>query len=150
MSDNYKVIRRAKEAMNNLIDIKGWSVNQLVNEIGITHTMVNEITTQEAVSVKIRNMSVEKLRNFINKFDNGIDKPARKGSLRTAPQVDEFAVPVPESMQESIPEERGIKEAPGANRESGDKMLDELNVLANKFKMKGWKLDITLSRIYTP
>lgn len=150
MSDNYKVIRRAKVAFLELLHVEKWSMNQVVKTVGITHTMVSEICDQDPVGIKIREVSIEKLRKFVDKYDKGIDKPIRKGSVRTARLVDEFPTNVTPSMQESIPKDRGIREAPGADKGSGNDLMDQLNTLGSKFKMKGWNLEAKLSKIFIP
>lgn len=138
MSDNYRVIRTAQKAISDLVYIEKWSVNQVVKEIGVSHSMVNEMLTQDAVTVKIRDVSVDKLRIFVDKFEAGIEKPVRKGKVNISKPKDEFSMPVPESMADAIPEEKGIDKDPTGT----ENLLAELSDLAVRFSRQGYRLDV--------
>ena len=152
MSDNYKVIRKSKEVILDLLHKDKWSTNQIVKTAGITHNLVKEITTQDPVGIKVWDITIEKLRTFNDKYDKGIDKPVRRGSkVRIVSDGKHgFDVHVPPSMRGAIPVERGIDAAPGADKSSGNDLMDELNALGSKFKMKGWNLEARLSKIFIP
>lgn len=153
MSDNYKVIRRAQEAINKLLNVEKWSINQVVKTIDITHTLVKEIRDQDPVTVNIREVSVEKLRVFLDKYEAGIEKPPtkRKNKLTLTKKEDrgQFDVTVPESMVTAIPPDVGMQVAPGAEIKpagSGNDLMDDLNAIIARFKLKGYKVDVMISR----
>ena len=153
MSDNYKVLSRAKEAFTKLLHVEKWSVNQVVKETGLNHAMVCQIRDEDPVGIKVWDTTIDKIRTFLEKYDAGIKKPVRKNQskLNLAKNNNEFDIPVSKSMASAIPKEAGIQIAPGAKVTiSGDDLIDELNALGSKFKLKGWNLEARLSKIFIP
>jgi len=153
MSDNYKVIARARDAFNKLLKEEGWSINQVVKETGLNHSMVCQIRDEDPVGIKVWDVTIEKIKAFLEKYDAGIDKPVRKKAgpkITRGKKGNEFSIPVPESMADAIPPDRGIESAPGADKSSGNDLMDELNALGARFKMKGWNLEAKLSKIFVP
>ncbi|RKZ97260.1 MAG: hypothetical protein DRI97_00055 [Bacteroidetes bacterium] len=145
MSDNYKLIRLVRDAIQTLLD-SGWTHSSVVNEIGISHGLVKEIMEFDPVSVNVREPTVEKMRSFLLRNDKGISKPIRKAPKRKAPIVEEFPVEVPESMQDAIPVDTKIERDPS----STSNLLYELSELADKFAKNGYRLDASLTMIYEP
>ena len=153
MSDNYKVIRKAKEAALELKS-KGWTNNGIIKEIGISFALLTEILEYDPVSVNVRDVTMEKLRDFIDNFAKGIDKPLRKSSRPEKSQVKkdpadkpEFNTVVPESMAEAIPEETGIIRGP---RDLDGNLLNDLNNLAKRFASQGYRLSASIELTYEP
>lgn len=152
MSENYRIIRRTKKVILELKS-RNWSQNQVVKEIGISHSLAAEIQDQDAVSVSVKDVTIEKLLAFLIKHENNeVPKPLRKGKVvLKKSKKDEFEAPVPESMADAIPEDRGIERGP--NTADPDKfvdLLDDLNSLAARFRMKGYKLDPVITKLYEP
>ncbi len=150
MSDNYKVIRRTKEAVLEL-KAQGWTHNGICSEIGITHALLNDIESIDPVAIKVRSGTIDKMRAFLDQYEVGIEKPLRKSSrpeketVNFTPPVDEFRTKVPESMEDAIPEHRGIEKGPV---DPDGNLLNDLNVLARRFDRAGYQLNANIELIH--
>jgi len=149
MTDNYKIIRKAKDAALNLKSL-GWTHNGIASEMGITFALLNEILDFDPVAVNVRGGTMEKLRAFVDRHEAGLEKPKRKKSehkKKDPNKKPEFHVQVTESMADAIPDDVGIQIGP--NYVDGN-LLNELNLLAEKFAKAGYRLNANIEFIYTP
>ena len=152
MSDNYKTISKAKEAALNLKS-QGWTNSGVATEMGISFILLTEILEYDPVSVNVREGTMEKLRDFIARHESGIVKPEKKKTgpkkkkLGPKKKEPEFKIEVPDSMVDAIPNEIGIETGP---KDDDGNLLQDLNVLAERFAKSGYRLNANIELIYEP
>ncbi len=144
MSDDYKVIREVKESILNLKS-QGWTNNSIVNEIGISHTLLSEIMEYDVVSVKVREVTMGKMRDFLARNESGLDKPVRKKSGPKPKEEEDFPITVPESMKDAIPQDTTIDIGPV---DPDGNLLNDLNELAKRFAKAGYQLNANIELQY--
>ena len=127
MSDVYKTIRAFKDLCHKLTT-DGISKTDIQKEAGIGFGLMKQILEYDPVAVKIRSASVEKLKAFITKKVEEMEKDLQEESDKLP------APPLPDNIPYSV----------------DDDLLSRLGNLINEFQGKGWKLDIMISRYYKP
>lgn len=86
---------------------RGWSHLKIIKELGISYDLLTEIMDYDPMSVNIRKETVVKFTAFLEKHEkNQAEINAQKAKIRYCKEAEknEFAIEVPVSMQEAIPE----------------------------------------------
>ncbi len=146
MSDHYKLIVKAREYMLNIKSDKGFTVTDLMVETGLAHTLVCDILENDPVSIRIREASVVKLREFIDKQEMVRVEPKPTKSVINKGDASAFSViEVPESMKDAVPKETEIERDPDRT----ENLLNDLTKLADRFRKQGYRLNISIDLITT-
>jgi len=144
MSDTYKTISRAREISKALLTMLTWTKSAIVNEMGVTFALYQDIMEVDPVAIKIRTPTIEKLKAFIAKHEAILDKePKPMGVTRSAP-TDPFPVIPRKPSPESVGLTPIIKESELID---GDP-LAELDRLEAKFAKRGYKLETRIIKIH--
>lgn len=154
MSDNYKVIRRTREAVKDLKS-EGMTVTSIAKHIGIAVSIISDITELDEVAMNLREPTIEKFRKFLSKREQA--KKLRKKMEKQPPEPEKESDPGPEPITGE--EEYGFVPAyPNGtiNFESItiatnlNGLLDALTILSKKFADKGYRLDASLTLQHEP
>jgi len=139
MSAVYKKIRQAKE-LTEILQSQGKSFTNISKEIGINRILHKEIMEFDPVAVSIREPSVKKLEKFIEKYGHLLNgKP--KDSAESAEK---------QPMSEARAIEKPVRSGSMPTGNYDPEMLRKLSTLINQFQDMGYRLDVNISRIYTP
>ena len=144
MSDNYKIIRKTREAVKDLKSM-GWTNAKISKEINIVHSMVQDLLDLDEVALNLREATIIKFRAFLEKreevsdfIDAEMEKAMSKEEHKPQPPKD----PEPEEWSPSF---QTI-----ILKYSHEDMLDVINFLAMRFAEKGYRLDACLTKIHNP
>ena len=140
MSDNYKVIRRSREHINEL-KAAGWSHGKIAKTIDVAHSMVGDILTIDEVALGLREATIKKLRKF---------NDTRAAALQFRQDLEEKVERKPEPPKEEVKKAPLLTFRTVNIKYATEDMLDVINFLAERFAEKGYRLDACLTKIHDP
>ena len=136
MSQHYKIIRRAREAIKELKS-KGWAPTKIAKHIGVNLTVVQDILIIDEVAMNLRTPTIEKFEKFLKK-QAAVKKHFDAQEARLQKKVDE---------SEPQPEPEPLDESP---KDTTIGLLAKLTELSVRFVACGYRLDASLTMIHDP
>jgi len=136
MSEHYKTIRKAREAVKEL-KAQAWNDTKIAKHIGVSVQIIKDIVILDEVAMNLRQPTVDKFRKFID------TRSAAKQHFAAEEEKPE-PEPAPEYQDPGPPPYGGRKIA------MPEDLLADLNELSTKFASKGYRLDCTLTLQHSP
>ena len=142
MSEHYKTIRKAREAVKEL-KAQAWNDTKIAKHIGVSVSIIKDIVVLDEVAMNLREPTIEKFRKFLD---------TRSAAKQHFADQEEKSEPEPE-LKDMGKEDHKYPEYddPGPPPYKGKKipmpedLLGQLNELSSKFASKGYRLDCTLT-----
>ena len=126
MSENYKIIRRTRDAVRELKS-QAWGQTKIANHIGVSSGIISDLLLLDEVAQDLRKPTIDKFRKFLEK------QSAAKQHM-----ADE------ERRLDKIPEEEPKK------KDTTLGLLAELTDISVRFVACGYRLDASLTMIHEP
>ena len=136
MSEHYRTIRKAREAVNDL-KAQAWNDTKIAKHIGVSVAIIKDIVILDEVAMNLRGPTIDKFRKFLDTRSAAKQHFAdEKEKLNPKPPEQE----PPVYVQPDLP-----PPYKGKKIQMPDDLLGELNKLSKKFASKGYRLDCTLT-----
>lgn len=132
MSEHYKTIRKAREAVKEL-KAQAWNDTKIAKHIGVSVSIIKDIVVVDEVAMNLREPTIEKFRKFLD------TRSAAKQHFAAEEEKSE-PEPAPVYVQPDLPPPYEGKKIP-----MPEDLLGQLNELSTKFASKGYRLDCTLT-----
>lgn len=127
MSNNYKIIRRTREAVKDLKS-KGWAPTKIAKHIGVSLAIVQDIVILDEVAMNLREPTIDKFRKFLD---------TRSAAKQHFDDQDGKSAPLPPIYV-------------GRKKDTTVGLLAELTELSVRFVACGYRMDASLTMIHTP
>lgn len=128
MSDNYKIIRRTRDAVRELKS-QAWGQTKIATHIGVSPTIIADLLVMDEVAQDLRKPTIDKFRKFLD---------TRSAAKQHFAAEEEKQDPTPIPPVEDSPKDTTIG------------LLAELTELSVRFVKCGYRLDASLTLIHQP
>lgn len=144
MGDNYKVIRRCREAVEELKS-QGWTITKIAKTIKISNAVVIDLENLDVVAMNLRQPTVEKMRKFVDTRD-----AAKQHLADQEKKKEKVNLPPPPKREELPPKMDPVKKEPAPSLGDANNLLTELQNLSKRFAAAGFRLDAAVTLIKYP
>lgn len=135
MSDNYKIIRRTREAVRELKS-EAWGQTKIAKHIGVSPSIIADLLILDEVAQDLRKPTIDKFKKFLD--------------TRSAAQ--QYMKDEKEKQESKSPEYQDPGPPPfdGKKKDTSTGLLVELTELSVRFVKCGYRLDASLTMIHQP